>query len=91
MFASIFEGSRSTNRVLYFIETAKIPIKYIFSKRLLMYYWHILSRPGTETIRKVYEVMKCKTVRQDWYLRLIDEKQRYNINLTDGSTENEQN
>ena len=83
LFATIFESLKSTNRVLYYLETGTIPIRYILSKRVLMYYFHILSRPKDELIRKCYEAMKLKTVRHDWYARIQSEKSKHNITLSD--------
>ena len=65
MFSSIFETPLKINHVLYFIETAKLPIRYIISKRRLMYLREIMSRNNNELIKKVYSVQKLKPVRQD--------------------------
>ena len=44
MFSSIFETSLKVNHVLYFIETAKLPIRQNISKRHLMFLREIMSR-----------------------------------------------
>ena len=48
-----------------------------------MYLWHILSRPEEELIARVYKAQQLKPVKQDHYLRIAEEKQRYSIELDD--------
>ena len=43
LFANIFQSPRSTNRVLYYLETAKLPFRHILAKRRFLYLWHILT------------------------------------------------
>ena len=83
IFANIFCSPRSTNRVLFYLESAKIPVRYILSKRRLMYLWHILSRPPHELIRRVYEVQALKPVSHDWFHMISEERRKYDIDLTD--------
>ena len=45
LFSALFCSPRCTNRVIYYLETGKIPIRYILAKRRLLFLWHILSRP----------------------------------------------
>ena len=60
-FSTIFECNRA-NRVLFYLETAKVPIRYVVSKRRMMYHHHILSRNKDTLIRKIYEVQKLSNI-----------------------------
>ena len=81
LFSEIF-GSKS-NRVLFYIETGKIPIRFTIAKRRLMYLWHLLSRKESELISKVYHIQKLKQTSKDWYQMICQEKQKYAIHLSD--------
>ena len=83
LFSFLFGGSFSTNRVLYYLETARSPIRYTISKRRLMYLWHILSRDTDELIAKVYQVQRLKPVKYDWHNMIVEEKEKYGIKLSD--------
>ena len=82
IFSTIF-GTSDANRVLYFLESARIPIKFTIAKRRLMYLWHILTRSTDEIISKVYHIQKIKPVRYDWIKLVEEDKQIYNIQLSD--------
>ena len=80
LFKKIFKCS--SNRVLFYIETAKLPIRYIISKKRMIYLWHILSRDKNELIRKIYETQKCCPTKGE-FLIISEEKRKYGINLSD--------
>ena len=46
----IFNAHSKTAIEIFFLETAKIPIRFIISKRRLMYYWHIMRQKEDELI-----------------------------------------
>ena len=79
----IFKAHSKTACELFFLETGKIPIRYIVSKRRLMYLWHILKQKDDELIRKVYNAQKLKCTKGDWYEMIQSEKAKYEINETD--------
>ena len=81
--SSLFGGSYSTNRVLYYLETAKLPIRYSISKRRLMYLYHILTRDTEELISKVYHIQRLKPVKYDWHNMIEEEKEKYGIKQSD--------
>ena len=70
MFSTMFTSSLKVNHSLYFLETAKLPVRYIIAKRRLMFYYHILSREQTELIKNVYLAQRL-----DWVM-MIDEEKR---------------
>ena len=51
-FSALFDSPRSTNRVLYYLETAKIPPRHILAKRRLMYLYNILSKTNDTLIER---------------------------------------
>ena len=46
----IFDSHPKTASELYFIETAKLPLRFVISKRKFMYLWHILTRSEEKLI-----------------------------------------
>ena len=88
LWSSIFASPKCTNRVIYYLETATLPLRYILSKRLFLYFWHILSRPDHELISRVYKAQQLRPVRHDHCLRIKEEKERYGITLSDQEIQN---
>ena len=82
-FSSLFESPRSTNRVLYFLETRKIPVRHILAERRLMYLYNILSKDDHVLIKKTYDSMKLKPVKFDWIYMITDDREKYDIQLSD--------
>ena len=70
----IFKAHSKTAIELFFLETAKIPIRFIISKRRLMYYWHIMRQNQNELIKKVYDVQRLIHTKHDWYQLIVNEK-----------------
>ena len=78
-----FNSHSKTPRELYYLEAGCIELKHIISKRRFMYLWHILSREETELIKKVYRVQSIKPGKNDFYSLIQNEKNKYDICLTD--------
>ena len=79
----IFNSHSKTAREIYFLETGKLQIKYVLSKRRLMYLHHILTRDKNELIYKVYKTQELKITKGDWFSMIQSQKKLYNIQLTD--------
>ena len=80
---SIFNAKRHTVREAYYLDTGKIQIRYIISKRRLMYLHHILTRDNSELIHRVYQIQQTIKTRFDWHGMIQNEKLRYSIDLSD--------
>ena len=80
---NIFNAHSKTACELFWLETGKIPIRYIVSKCRLMYLWTILKRSDEQIVRKVYNAQKLKSTNGDWYEIIQSEKIRFKINETD--------
>ena len=48
-----------------------------------MYWWHILNTEETEMINRVYRAQKLSPVSGDWVQLLEEDKQMFNIKMTD--------
>ena len=79
----VFNAHCKTAIELFFIETAKIPIRFIFSKRRLLYLWTILKHNENELIQKVYNAQKIVQTKGDWFTMLKEERMKYGIEQTD--------
>ena len=83
LFRKIFGANQKKATELFYLETGKMPLRYVISKRRLMFLWTILSRNKDDLVRKVYEVQKVKKRKNDWYALIEQEKQKYDVSVTD--------
>ena len=83
LFRKIFNAHSKTAIELFYLETAKIPIRFILSKRRLLYLWNILKQNENELVRKTYKAQKLAHTKHDWFLMIKDERTKYDIDLTD--------
>ena len=79
----IFDAHSKTPSELFYLETRKIPIRFLISKRRLNYLWQILTRSDDELIKKIYNTQKVKTTKGDWFGMIQKEKIKYGIEVTD--------
>ena len=83
LFRKILNAHSKTTIELFYLETAKIPIRYIVSKRRLLYLWNILKFSENELIKKMYNAQKVASIRNDWFKLLESERQKCDIVQTD--------
>ena len=79
----IFSSHSKVNKVLLYLETRKLPLRYIIVKRRLMFHWHILTRSKEELILRVYEAQKCNPSKSDFCLVIEEIKERFEISFND--------
>ena len=80
---SILGVPSKTPKEALFLETGCVPIKFILKQRRLMYLHHILKRPQSELIRKVYEAQKSEPSKGDWYETVTENLIELNVNKSD--------
>ena len=79
----ILNAHSKTATEAFFLELGKLPLRFVLSKRRLMYLWHIVHRDTDEIIWKIYETQKIKCNKGDWYELLQIERMENNIRQTD--------
>ena len=79
---SLFNIKSFTYELLFF-ESGKLPIQFIIAQRRFMYLWHILTRPKSELLYKIYQLQQVRPTRGDWAEMMKAEKEKYQISLTD--------
>jgi hypothetical protein len=79
----LIKGHAKAPKEAFFMETGLLPIQFVCMKRIMMYLHHILSKPKSELIRKVYEVQQQITTKNDWYSLVQDNKTELMINKSD--------
>ena len=84
---TIFNSHPKGNRDIYYLETGKLKIRHLIAKRRLLFHQHILKKEGSMLIRKIYEAQKLKTVRNDFYTTVQNDKERYKVDLSDEQIE----
>ena len=70
----IMNAHSKTASEALFLELGKYPLRYVLSKRRLMYLWHILHRDKKELIRKNLDINKG-----DWCEIIQRKNFKYNI------------
>ena len=84
----IFNAHSKTATELFFLETGKIPLRFVIYKRRLMYLWNVLHANESELISKVYSVQTLKTTRGDWAEVIQTTKEILSIEKTDDDIKN---
>ena len=79
----IFNAHSKTASELFYLETGKIPLRFVIYKRRLMYLWQILTRNENELIHKVYSVQSLQTTKGDWFQILNQVKEILSIEKSD--------
>ena len=79
----MLDAHSKTASELFYLETGKIPIRFLISKRRLNYLWQILTRNDDELIKKVYNTQKVTSTKGDWFGMIQKEKTKYGIEVSD--------
>ena len=79
----IFNAHSKTASELFYLETGKIPLRFVIYKRRQMYLWQILTRNDGELIHKVYSVQRLQTTRGDWFQIINEVKEKLAIEKSD--------
>ena len=79
LWRNVFKCPFSTPTEAFFIETDTIPIRFVIMKRRLMYYWNILHMGENELVRKVFNIQKVDSCRNDWVIQINEELEMCNI------------
>ena len=80
---SLLEAHSKTAIEALYIETGKMPIRFILQKRRLMYWHHIVTRENDSLLNKFYNAQKNEPVSGDWINQLEKDKKEFNINYND--------
>ena len=79
----IFKAPKSVPRLALYIECGKLPIRFIFKVRRLLYYWHVLQLDRSELVHRFYVAQSLKPTKNDWVLQIAQDKKDLGINLDD--------
>ena len=84
----ILNAHSKTGLEWLYIETGKLPLKYLIQIRRMMYLWHILSRNKSELIRRIYEIQKISNNIGDWIRMIENDKQELDLKMSDEEIQN---
>ena len=79
----LLNAPAKTPKVSLYIETGKIPIRFIIQSSLLMYWKHLVSVSQDRLISKFYKTQKNSPVRGDWVILLEKDKKYFDIDIED--------
>ena len=88
MIRQILNAHSKTGLEWLYIETGKLPLKYLIQIRRLMYLWHILSREKSELIRRIYETQNLSNDSGDWIRLVENDKQELELKMSDEEIQN---
>ena len=80
---SLFGAPATTTKEALYIETGKLPIRFIVSMRRLMYWWHLTKEDKSSMLFKFYSAQESKAVKGDWMKLLEKDKKDLGIELSD--------
>ena len=66
-----------------YIETGKLPVKYIIKMRRVMYWWHLVNLSKDELLNKVYKAQKMSPNKGDWVEQLEKDKKELGLQISD--------
>ena len=79
----LLKGHSKCAKETFHLDAELLAFRFVIMKRRHMYLHHILSRPETELIRKVYEVQKQINTKNDWYGMVQQNRKDLKIILSD--------
>ena len=80
----ILNAHSKTAAESFYLELGKYPLRFVWSKRRLMFLWEILQRDTKEElISKIYHTQKLIANKGDWYLIIQEDRLKYGIEESD--------
>ena len=79
----LFNVQISTPKESLYIETGKLPIKFIIKTRRVMYWWHVVNSNKCEVLYKCYLAQKTNPSKGDWVEQLQRDKIELDLDLND--------
>ena len=76
----LLKAHPNTAKEAFYLETGKIPIKFLIIQRRLMFLKHILSIDKSRLLSKFYSIQRAVPVKNDWTLQV--EKDKIDIGLS---------
>ena len=79
----LFSLAKSAPKEGIYIESGKMPIRFIVMIRRLMYFWHVLHRNENELVNRFLSAQQIWTGRNDWISQVRKNMAEINLKLTD--------
>ena len=79
----VLNAHSMTAKEAFFLEAGIIPIKYVISKRRLLYLWNIMQKEDNELLKRFYLAQKLHRTKNDWAEIIEKDKKDFGIELTD--------
>ena len=84
----LFSLAKSAPKEGLYIESGKMPIRFIVMERRLMYLWHILHRDESELLQRFLSAQQLWTGKHDWISQVRKNMSEIKLNLTDEQIKN---
>ena len=80
---SLLDAHSKTPIESLYIETGKMPLRFILQKRRLIYWHHLVNLKNDSLLKKFYEAQLNQPVKGDWVTLLKKDKDDFQIKFTD--------
>ena len=78
-----FSLAKSAPKEGLYIESGKLPIRFLVMTRRIMYFWHILQTEDDELIQRFMSAQQIWTGKNDWVAQVKKNLTEIKLNLTD--------
>ena len=79
----VLNAHSMTAKEAFCLEAGLMPIKYVISKRRLMYLWNILQRDDKELLKRFYFAQQVVKAKNDWAELVESDKSEMDIALSE--------
>ena len=78
---------KTVSKESLFLETGKLPLRYILIQRRILYLWNLLQRNNKELVSRVMNAQRMKKEKNDWYWQVRDDLESIDMDIEDENTE----
>ena len=82
-FRNLFSLAKSAPKEGMFIESGKMPIRFVIIMRRIMFYWSVLHRDENELLHKFLTAQQLSTSKTDWMHQVRKNISDLQLNMTD--------
>ena len=82
-FKNLFNSRNNVAKEIYYMESGKLPTKFVLLSRRLSFLRHIMNSDKNGLLFKFYKIQKDCPVKNDWVLQVQRDREEIDLGLTD--------
>ena len=79
----LFGAPSKTPIEAFYLESGKLPLRFIIQNRRLMYWFHLVKIGEDKMLHKFYKAQQNIPVKKDWTSQVEQDKKDLDINFSD--------